>query len=385
MYLKLSALMFMEYAVWGAWMPVLAVRLMGPLQMTGKQTGWIYATLPLASLFSLPFAGFLADKYVDPRWILVFCHAAGTALLLLAARTTKFKPLLLVMLGYSMLYGATLPLVNLVMFRHLTEAGTDAGKVFIWAPVAWALIGWVLSGWRNMRKAEGDGSDCLKLAAILSVAMTLICLWQPNTAPQSKEGIPMLQAFSMLGKANFAVFFIVSVFVAGTMQFYFLGTGRFLADLGVSGKNFSAIMGIAQAAQAAATWFLLDKFFNGGLGPKWTLVLGAGSWALLYVVYVARLPKQAIVVCQAFHGLAYVFFMIAGQMYAYNMAPEGSGGSAQALIFWATNAVGLFFGTQVAGFAMDRFSTDGKVNWSKVFMVPLLVTIAGVLALVLVF
>ena len=52
LYLQLSALMFMEYAVWGAWMPVLAARLLGPLQMTGKQTGWIYATLPLASMIS---------------------------------------------------------------------------------------------------------------------------------------------------------------------------------------------------------------------------------------------------------------------------------------------------------------------------------------------
>jgi MFS family permease len=145
-YLKVSALMFMEYAVWAAWMPVLAARLLGPLKMTGKQTGWIYATLPLASIFSLLFAGMLADKYVDARWILAFCHAAGVVLLFAAARITTFKPLFLVMLLYSMLYGATLPLVNLVMFRHLKEINTGAGNIFIWAPVAWALIGYILSG-----------------------------------------------------------------------------------------------------------------------------------------------------------------------------------------------------------------------------------------------
>ena len=49
LYLRLSALMFLEFAIWGAWMPVLAVRLLGPLKMSGKQTGWIYATLPLAN------------------------------------------------------------------------------------------------------------------------------------------------------------------------------------------------------------------------------------------------------------------------------------------------------------------------------------------------
>ena len=48
LYFALSFAMFMEYAIWGAWFPVLAARLFGPLKMTGKQTGRIYATLPLA-------------------------------------------------------------------------------------------------------------------------------------------------------------------------------------------------------------------------------------------------------------------------------------------------------------------------------------------------
>ena len=84
--------MFMEYAVWGAWMPVLAARLMGPMQLTGKQTGWIYATLPLACMISPLIAGPLADKYIDTGWILAFCHGLGTILLFLAARTNKFSP-----------------------------------------------------------------------------------------------------------------------------------------------------------------------------------------------------------------------------------------------------------------------------------------------------
>ncbi|HID23691.1 MAG TPA: MFS transporter, partial [Planctomycetaceae bacterium] len=41
-YWTLSFAMFFEFAVWGAWAPALAPRLLGPLKMTGKQTGWIY-------------------------------------------------------------------------------------------------------------------------------------------------------------------------------------------------------------------------------------------------------------------------------------------------------------------------------------------------------
>src|SRR5512142_1282460 len=189
-YLKVSALMFMEFAVWAAWMPVLAARLLGPLQMSGKQTGWIYATLPLASMVAPLVAGPLADKYVDARWILAFCHGLGVVLLFMAARMTKFKPLFLVMLGYSILYAASLPLVNSVMFSHLTDGEKQSPGIFIWAPVAWALVGYLLSGWRNLRKGEGDGSDCLVFAALLSLIMAVVCVFQPATPPKGGEGVP---------------------------------------------------------------------------------------------------------------------------------------------------------------------------------------------------
>ena len=170
------------------------------------------------------------------------------------------------------------------------------------------------------------------------------------------------------------------------MQFYFLGTARFLADLGVSGKNVSGIMGIAQAAQAVATLFALGLLFDQKvLGPKWTITLGAACWMMLYLVYMLRAPKPVVIGAQVLHGLAYVFFMIAGQMYVDSVAPDKIKSSAQALIFLVTTGIGLFLGTQVAGWAMDRFSTDGKFNWSKVFMVPMLLTLAGVLALIFAF
>ena len=165
-YIRLSAVMFLEYAVWGAWAPVLAARLLGPMKMTGKQTGWIYATLPIACIVSPLVSGLLADKYMNTEWVLAVAHAIGAVLLFLAVRQQTFKGMFLVMLLYSLCYGATLPLVNAVLFAHVGDLATQ-GLVFIWAPIAWALVGYFLTGWRNVRGGEGDGSDCLMLAAVL--------------------------------------------------------------------------------------------------------------------------------------------------------------------------------------------------------------------------
>ena len=93
-YIALSVAMFFQFAVWGAWAPVLAARLLGPLKMTGKQTGWIYATLPIACIISPLVAGWLADMYIDMKWILIVCHFVGAVLLFVAAKQQKFAPLL---------------------------------------------------------------------------------------------------------------------------------------------------------------------------------------------------------------------------------------------------------------------------------------------------
>ena len=70
LYISLSLMMFLEYSVWGAWYPVLATRLLGPLKMNGKQTGWIYATLPLACIFMPLVAGQVADRWLNTEWML---------------------------------------------------------------------------------------------------------------------------------------------------------------------------------------------------------------------------------------------------------------------------------------------------------------------------
>ena len=385
LYWKLSALMFLEFAVWGAWYPVLAARLLGPLKFSGKQTGWIYAALPLACIFMPLVAGNLADKHVNTEYILAAAHLIGVLLLFVAGWRKDFKSLFTVILLYSLCYAATLPLVNSLMFYHLRENGIDASKsayVFMWAPIAWALAGYFLTGWRWVFKTGEEGRDCLVLAAVLSVAMAVLCGgFLPETPPAEEAGS---SALGMLKIPSFLIFLLISMAAAGMMQFYFLGTAQFMQDNKIPAKNVPASMAIAQACQALATLFLLSRLV-GSVGYKWTLVLGALSWLILYVLYVLPRPRWAIVASQAFHGLAYVFFIIAGQMFAGSVAPKGADASMQALIFTAQSGIGLFLGTQLAGVVMDKCRVEGQFQWSKVWTVPGAIMLVCVLALLLFF
>ncbi len=381
LYFALSFAMFMEFAVWGAWMPVLAARLLGPLKMSGKQTGWIYATFPIACIFMPLVSGQLADKYINMEIILGVAHLLGAVLMFVAARKTTFKGLLVVMFLYSLCYAATLPLVNAVLLVNVSDLGAR-GKVFMWAPIAWALVGWFLTGWRWIFKTGEQGRDCLYLAAILSAIMGIGCLVLLPAMPPSGTGeMPIIKALALLKDTNFLIFIIVSMVFFGLMQFYFLGTAPFMQAMGIPAKNVPASMAIAQAVQAVATFFLMALFMN-ELGTKWTLTIGATFWLLLYIVYIQEKPRWLIVACQSFHGLAYVLFVIVGQNFADIQASADIKSSTQAMLFAATTGIGLFLGTQFAGFIMDTFRKEGTFQWRKIFTVPAAIALVCILVFV---
>jgi len=296
LYWKLSALMFLEFAVWGAWYPVLAARLLGPLKFSGKQTGWVYAALPLACIFMPLLAGNLADKHVNTEFILAAAHLVGVLLLFIAGWRRDFKSLFTVILLYSLCYAATLPLVNSLMFYHLAKNDVDAAQssfIFMWAPIAWALAGYFLTGWRWVFKTGEEGRDCLILAAVLSVVMAVVCgALMPSTPPENTGGSPMQDALGMLRSPSFLVFFLISLVGAGMMQFYFLGTAQFMQDNKIPAKNVPASMAIAQACQALATLFVLNWLVKNA-GYRWVLPIGAASWLIMYIIYVSPRPRWA--------------------------------------------------------------------------------------------
>ncbi len=391
LYLRLSAMMFLEYAIWGAWYPVLAARLLGPLKFSGKQTGWIYATIPLGCIFMPLLAGQLADRWVNTEYILAGAHLIGVLLLFIAAWQRRFRSLFGVMLLYALFFAATLPLVNSLMFYQLTAHKVDiAAKspyIFMWAPLAWALAGYFLTAWRWVFRTGEEGRDCLILAAVLSIAMAVVAGgFLPATPPSgtAAEGSSLAQALEMLKDTSFLIFLVISIVAAGMMQFYFLGTARFMQDKGIAPKNVPAAMAIAQAMQAVATLFVLAWLVK-NVGYKWTLTVGAGCWLMLYVIYVVQRPRWLIVAGQAFHGLAYVFFIIAGQMFVGEVAPKNIVASTQALIFMAQSGIGLFLGTQFAGIVMDVCRAGERFQWRRLWMVPGVVMLGCVLALILLF
>ena len=61
---RLSIMMFLQYFVWGIWLPMLAQRLgNNDLKLTGGEIGWIFSVYGFGSIVGPLIMGQLADRY----------------------------------------------------------------------------------------------------------------------------------------------------------------------------------------------------------------------------------------------------------------------------------------------------------------------------------
>jgi MFS family permease len=60
---RLSAMMFLQYAIWGAWLPLLWPFLENVRGLTGEQIGNVFAIGAVGAIVAPFIAGQIADRY----------------------------------------------------------------------------------------------------------------------------------------------------------------------------------------------------------------------------------------------------------------------------------------------------------------------------------
>jgi nucleoside transporter len=384
-------MMFLQYAIWGAWAPVLSQYLIDTLGFDGVQVGAIYALLPLATIISPFVGGQIADRYFASEKVIAFLQLTGGALLLVISRVTSYDAMMLLMFVYCLLYAPTLALTNSVAMINLADSEKEFGRIRVWGTIGWIVAGLLLSGWRLAARDAGlpiVGGDTLFLAGVLSIVMGLQSFTLPHTPPR-KEGVKpwaFFESMKMLRTRDFAIFVGITFVVATELEFYYILTAPFLTSerIGISTASVPAVMTIAQLAEIFVMAFALSYFLK-RYGMRKTLAVGVIAWPLRYIVFAIGQPAWLVIASLALHGFCYVFFFVAAFIYVDGVAPADIRASAQSLIAIVALGFGRFLGSLFAGWVKNVFTTAAGTNWTNVFLVPCALTVICAVAFLLFF
>jgi nucleoside transporter len=388
---RLGIMMFLQYAIWGAWAPVLSAYLQNNLGFNGAQVGMIYSLLPLATIIAPFIGGQIADRYFSSEKLVAGLQLAGGGLLIWAAAMKDYKSMVWAMLLYCLLYAPTLALTNSIALINLKNSEKEFGLIRVWGTLGWIVAGLGLAAWRNL---AGPGEtiaargDTLLLAGGFSLLMGVFSFFLPRTPPQKEGAKPwaFLEAVKMMKDKNFLIFIIICFVVATELMFYYVLTAPFLtsARIGVSESNVSGVMVIAQVAEILVMVILLPLLIS-RIGIRKILVLGVLAWPLRYIIFAIGRPPWLVIASLALHGFCFVFFFVAAFIYVDSVSPRDIRHSAQSLITLVTYGVGNYVGSFFAGWVQDFFTKNGEVNWTGVFLIPCVLTILSALAFLLFF
>jgi nucleoside transporter len=372
--LKLSIMMLLQFAVWGAWFVVFgnytqAPRESGGLGFSATEHGYLFSTMALGAIISMMAAGQLADRVMASEYLMAIFHLVGAVLLYLMAQVQDFTTLWIVSFAYALVYNPTLAISNSLAFANIPDATRDFPTLRVLGTIGWIAAGLAVD--LLLPAGSTATNRPLLMAAGLSVALGLFRFDLPHTPPSGKksDALPFLRAFGLLKDPSFAIFFGLSFAITIALAFYYGFAGKYLEDVGV--KNVATTMSYGQMSEIIfmlALPLALSRF-----GMKWVLAIGMAAWVVRYFCFSyasAGEPFALILLGVALHGICFDFFLAAGFIHTENKAPSSIRGSAQALFSFLTYGVGMFIGNVVSGRVVDAYTVDGVKDWKGIWMVP---------------
>ena len=381
--------MFLQYALWGAWLPVTARYLSasisdGGLGFSGTQIGMILGLAGSIGAIASPFiAGQIADRYFSTERILAFLVTTGAIVKWVTASQTDYQSWLVLSIIYSVLYMPTLALSNSISFAHIDDQENDFPKIRVWGTIGWIVASWAFPmiwlqtdlqlQWMppfivgaEVPNVTSRLADALKFSGVISISYGAFCFLLPHTPPKrdAMEKLAFKKAFDLFQYSSFTVLVIASLAVSIIHQIYFLQTGPFLSHIGIPDSQIGPAMTIGQFAEILTMVYL--GIFLKRLGFKKVITIGIAAYFFRYAIFgTATLPVWIMVVSQAFHGFCYAFFFAAAYIYVDKMADEDVRHSAQTVFGIIILGGGPVIGGWLSGYLQNMYTVENVFSFSN--------------------
>ncbi len=412
---RLSLMMFLQYAIWGAWLPLLWPYLKNHLHFEDAQIGNMFAVGAIGAILAPWMAGQIADRYFNTERYLAISHIVGGVLVWQLATMSTYAGFLGFSFIYSVIYAPTLSLTNSLSFHHLADRDRDFGKVRVWGTVGWIVVGIAIGQWLLRMHTPGAAAlagqtpeaadatvaaahaagmaDAFRLSGILGVLMGFYCLTLPATPPsKGQRSSAVAEAIGEIRLAPLVTLFMLAVPVSCIHQFYFVHTSSFLGEVqrqsgsdglanffnsifGVGGGGLMTVGQICEVAVLAAMPVLAVKYSRKSLLAAGLLAYALRMGLFAYSDALAGatgLPEIAIVVSGvALHGFCFGCFIFVAFMIVDEETSGDVRASAQSLFNLVIVGFGIIVGSKVASGVASAATIDGKVNYTELFSVPM--------------
>ncbi|MCM1163030.1 MAG: MFS transporter [Muribaculaceae bacterium] len=359
---RLSALNFLEFGVWGAYLISLG-NFLGSVGLA-RQIGWFYAVQGIVSLIMPALVGIVADRWIQAQRMLSLCHVLAGAFMgaagiyALTASQIEFAPLFTLYTVSVAFFMPTIGLSNSVAFNALTREGLDTITHF--PPIrVFGTIGFICAMlFVNFTQFQTNALQLIT-SAVLSFCLAAYALTMPKcpvnkSASGSLADSLGLSAFKLFKVKKMAIFFIFSMLLGVSLQITNSYGNIFITSFGDiaryadtwGARNANALISLSQMSETLC--ILLIPVCLKRFGIKGVMLMAMFAWVLRFGFFGLGDTGSGLwllVLSCIVYGIAFDFFNVSGGLYVDQQTSPSIRSSAQGLFMVMTNGIGATVGT----------------------------------------
>lgn len=435
---KFSVMMFLEFFIWGAWLP-LAFPFLLSLGFGYWEISFFMNAFAIASITGLFFSNQFADRNFAAEKFLAFSHLIGGVAILgigilhlgvslpdgttlvkpwreLGTGIAPFWPFFTLMLIHSLFYVPTISITNSIAFTNLKDAKSDFGLVRLWGTIGWiaasvpfvfilvdwtripsmgdiGFVNWIGEALKGENGKQGEAFQngvayTYVASGIASLLLAGFSLVLPHTPPRpaapGESSFAWLESMKLLGNPFMMILFVATFIDATVHMGYFMLTGEFLIkQVGVPAQWVMPVMSIGQVAEIgtmAVLGYVLKTF-----GWRTTMILGILGHTARFGVFAFYPEPLPAILINVLHGICYAFFFATVYIFVDEYFPKDARASAQGLFNFLIIGFGPLVGGFLWPFLQGQLTHGDQVDYRTLFLIPSGAALAAALLLLFFF